>query len=183
MPSKFVWRRTNEVRHSSLREPGSLFESGDEVSRQQRQLETPIYAPGGVFYQVPPLPGPHVADLQPNEMHEDQGSGDAEMSDAAADEYEETPDTSDCMARAHIKRVQQLQRWNKIIPEMLAPYVSLLRETKSLRDMSPARKRKLCNGCTDQTTSEVLCVYFDSTFFFFSLSASCLNAIMPSEQE
>ncbi|PPQ86278.1 hypothetical protein CVT26_004524, partial [Gymnopilus dilepis] len=164
MPSKFTWRRTkdNEIRPSSLREPGSLYENVDELSRRQRQLETPIYAPGGVFYQVPPPPGPHVAGLQANEMREDnQGSADAAMSDTAAHEFEEIPDTSDGIARTQIKRVQQSQRWNSIIPEMLAPYVSLLRETNSLRDMSPARERKLCNGCTDHTISEVLCVYFD----------------------
>ncbi|PPQ72968.1 hypothetical protein CVT26_014513 [Gymnopilus dilepis] len=169
MPSKFVWRRTMGDRSetSSSREPGSLYETDDKLSRQQRQLETPIYAPGGVFYQVPPLPNPPGPGSRTHEQHQsdelhenNEPSSNAMPTDSGLDN-EETPDKLNNTARARVKREQQWQRWNSIIPEMLEPYVSLLRETNSLRDMSLPRERKLCKGCSDQISLEVLCVYFD----------------------
>ena len=166
MPSKFTWRRTNQGQAASSQEPGSLYEDEAHLSRQQRQLETPIYAPGGIFYQVPPLLKPPQANSQNNDMHE--GSGSSAVPANPGVEIEEVSDNSNGITQGQFKREQQWQRWNNIIPEMLEPYVSLLRETSSLRNMSSAHNRKLCTGCANYKSSEVLCVYFDSKSSFSS---------------
>ncbi|KDR66151.1 hypothetical protein GALMADRAFT_44200, partial [Galerina marginata CBS 339.88] len=61
------------------------------------------------------------------------------------------------------KRQKQWQKWSQvIIPMMLGPYVTLLQETQSLRNMSVVRSRVLCDGCDHGSLLEVSSIYFDS---------------------
>ena len=166
MAPKFVWRRTGS-QADAKRTPGSVYEQQDSLTRQQRQMETPIYAPGGVFYQVPPVPlhyhsSQEMAKLDNKEINTD-------LLDAEVPDAERLPTDPDAQSRekvsaaAYRKKEQQSQQWNEnIIPKMLRPYVTLLRETDSLRDMSSVRGRAVCSGCATQTVLEVSCMFFDS---------------------
>ncbi|KAF8868702.1 hypothetical protein CPB84DRAFT_1695554 [Gymnopilus junonius] len=65
-------------------------------------------------------------------------------------------------AQARKKKEQQWRKWSEdVIPGMLEPYVALMRETDSLRDLSAARSRKLCSGCEGYSSLEVSCIYFE----------------------
>ncbi|PPR04745.1 hypothetical protein CVT26_012885, partial [Gymnopilus dilepis] len=169
MPSKFVWRRSTRDQVHVNHEPGSFYEDQDVLSRQQRQLETPIYAPGGVFYQVPPIQLPCQDNFERDVISSRVGSVDADTMDVdpmdvdedIADFPSHTVDETSGSSRAYRKKEEQWHRWTCIIPEMLATYISLLRETRSLRDMSGVRERQRCRGCINHISLNVLCLYFD----------------------
>ena len=165
MPSKFAWRRSATQNASTIGGPGSVHLEQDNLSRQQRQLETPIYAPAGIYYQVPP-----VAVVPPlsSSLHDSYINADSNAADTFSEETSVVPDNeaadkSNGPVRTYKKKEQQFRGWDeKTIPEMLGPYITLLRETNSLRDLSLARNNKICAGCEGVASIEVLCVFFES---------------------
>jgi len=65
------------------------------------------------------------------------------------------------------KKERQWRNWSEeVIPAMLEPYMELLRESDSLRDLSSARRHRGCKGCGNGRSLEVVCVYFESRFLF-----------------
>lgn len=166
MPPRYVWRRsTGKPTAPASQEPGSVHEDHDTLSRQQRQLETHIYAPGGVFYQVQPASSLHMDGPQTAELDNEVIDADFDNTDAGGEKALGLEDGEKTTGFSHTqrKREQQWRRWSeKVIPKMLQPYVSLLRETNSLRDLSSARSQEICGGCTDHSSLEVSCIYFES---------------------
>jgi len=70
---------------------------------------------------------------------------------------------------ANLKRTSKKQRqWRKwsedIIPALLKPYMSLMQETESLRNIGLVRGRKGCSECMDGRLLDVSCIYFNSEF-------------------
>jgi len=86
-------------------------------------------------------------------------------------------------ARA-VKKQKQWRKWSEdVIPALLQPYMTLLRETEGLRDINSKQQVDGCVGCSDGRLLNVTCVYFESrliftfvfTFFFFHLLILCLE--------
>jgi hypothetical protein len=49
------------------------------------------------------------------------------------------------------KKARQWRKWSEdVIPALLEPYLELLRESESLRDVSGARNVEGCKGCQDK---------------------------------
>ncbi|PPR01364.1 hypothetical protein CVT26_015413 [Gymnopilus dilepis] len=151
MAPKLVWRRPIGGQVEAKRTPGSIYEQQDAFTRQQRQMETPIYAPGGVFYQVPPVP---LHKHSSQEMAKLDDEAQTDLLDAGLSDAEELAANADAQNRGNVsaaayrKKERQNQQWNEnIIPMMIRPYVTLLRETDSLRDMSSVRGRAVCSVC------------------------------------
>ncbi|KDR70616.1 hypothetical protein GALMADRAFT_144519 [Galerina marginata CBS 339.88] len=70
-------------------------------------------------------------------------------------------DTDDAAKRAG-KKQRQWRKWSEdIIPQLLKPYMQLLRETSGLRDIEGVREERGCAGCSDGRLLEVTCVYFE----------------------
>lgn len=64
------------------------------------------------------------------------------------------------------KKKRQMAVWMEtVIPAMVQPYLQLLRETGSLRDLTFVRKGVLCSGCVSGRVLEVFCVFFDRVCF------------------
>jgi hypothetical protein len=54
-----------------------------------------------------------------------------------------------------------------VIPSLIEPYVRLLHETDSLRNLGPLQHNlatPACQGCSAGQKLKVSCVYFESTF-------------------
>ena len=63
--------------------------------------------------------------------------------------------------RAH-KKERQWRKWSEdVIPILLKPYLTLMRETQSLRHIEEVRGRRGCTGCTAGRLLEVSCIYFN----------------------
>jgi hypothetical protein len=121
-----------------------------------------LYAPGGPFVQLRD-PGRRRSTLQPEDVFEPLSTEDGEISDV-------TGNLGVC-ERAPSKKEKQWNKWNhEVIPAMLGPYLRLLRETESLRNMSAVRREHLCSGCPGFRNMEISCVYFDSVFSILHLT-------------
>ncbi|KDR74540.1 hypothetical protein GALMADRAFT_141567 [Galerina marginata CBS 339.88] len=143
-------------------------------------LEGRIFGPGGAFHQIPTVPaGVDALDVPDGDEDEVGGSGDEAEGIDAGDEdkgVDVGPVGADAdEAKGPVqnnkkeqdpvqtrKRQKQWTKWSEvIIPKMLGPYVTLLRETKSLRDMTVAKSRVLCKRCIHGGSLEVSTIYFD----------------------
>lgn len=63
------------------------------------------------------------------------------------------------------KRERQWVKWvTEVLPEMLHPYLQLVRETDSFRNLGHIRQPPSCSGCGTHRTLDITCVYFDSEF-------------------
>jgi len=63
--------------------------------------------------------------------------------------------------RAH-KKERQWRKWSEdVIPVLLKPYLTLMRETQSLRNIESVRGKKGCVGCTLGRLLEISCIYFN----------------------
>jgi len=88
-------------------------------------------------------------------VENDMGGSDDDIADEAARE-----------ARA-AKRQKQWRKWSKdVIPALLQPYMTLLRETEGLRDINSKRQVDACVGCSEGQLLNVTCVYFESRLIF-----------------
>jgi len=124
-----------------------------------------VATPGGVFSQV--MPGSshpfhqdkneEVGEVVMFEDCEDNLGSEDEDDLGSEDEKEEEG------VRQVGKKVQQWRKWSEdIIPALLEPYLELLRESESLRDVSGARNIEGCKVCQGKQQLEVVCVYFES---------------------
>ena len=69
-------------------------------------------------------------------------------------------DDGEEIKRAH-KKERQWRKWSEdVIPVLLKPYLTLMRETQSLRHINEVRGRKGCTGCAFGRLLEVSCIYF-----------------------
>jgi hypothetical protein len=106
-----------------------------------------LYAPGGPFTQLLP-------DSQSDVPHE------------PAAPFYFTPIQTPSPTKNSDKKVTQWRRWmNDVIPALLHPYLALLRETSSLRDLQPNVDSCTCGA----RKLKVVCVYFESMVFSFKL--------------
>lgn len=65
--------------------------------------------------------------------------------------------------QAPSKKEKQFMRWDaEVLPALMAPYVKLLRETESLRNMAEVRLRRGCEGCSEGKSLKVSCIFFES---------------------
>jgi hypothetical protein len=65
------------------------------------------------------------------------------------------------------KKARQFQRWEgEILPALMQPYIQLLRETDSLRNMSEVRQLVGCSGCHSGRSLRVACIFFESGSIF-----------------
>ena len=57
----------------------------------------------------------------------------------------------------------QFQRWEgEVLPSLMEPYIQLLAETESLRNMADVRQREGCQGCPLGRELKVACIFFES---------------------
>lgn len=60
------------------------------------------------------------------------------------------------------KKQKQFQRWeNEVLPSLMEPYVKLLHEMDSLRNMAQVRSRRQCTGCGSGRLLNVACIFFE----------------------
>jgi hypothetical protein len=65
------------------------------------------------------------------------------------------------------KKARQFQRWEgEILPALMQPYIQLLRETDSLRNMLEVRQVAGCSGCHAGRSLKVACIFFESMLIF-----------------
>lgn len=88
----------------------------------------------------------------------------------------DTAELSPALEAARLQRVakheRQWRRWSEdIIPALLKPYMTFLRETDSLREQNRASGSQCCTGCAVGRILEVSCIYFNSAF----LLPQCYN--------
>jgi len=115
-----------------------------------------VATPSSVFSQVMP---------QGQALHEagDEAAGEMVMFEESEDELSTEDDDKEEAARQIGKKEWQWRKWSEdVIPALLEPYLELLRESESLRDVSGARNAEGCKGCRDKRQLEVVCVYFES---------------------
>jgi hypothetical protein len=114
-----------------------------------------LYAPGGPFTQptdpITELSVPQNADCSGDNAPEARLEGGVE-------EYGELHSQ---------KKEKQWKTWEtETIPLLLQPYIHLLRETESLRDLSvlQQRLRRSSCGCNNPRPQNVVCIFFESKF-------------------
>jgi hypothetical protein len=115
-----------------------------------------LYAPGGAFSQ-PTDPAVESSALQSNVI-----------SVARADEDQWGLEPSE---QSQLKE-KQWKKWeNETIPLLLQPYIHLLRETASLRNLSGLRQHFHPSSCSciNPHLLNVACIYFESKFCISSL--------------
>jgi len=119
----------------------------------------------GLFSQVLPDSG-HTAPSGDNiSSPTAMVGGDGDKGETGDSDGRTADDNVTKEARA-LKRQRQWRKWSAdIIPALLQPYMSLLRETEGLRDINTKRQGDSCPGCSDGRLLEVTCVYFDSRSF------------------
>ncbi|KIM39165.1 hypothetical protein M413DRAFT_75239, partial [Hebeloma cylindrosporum] len=62
-----------------------------------------------------------------------------------------------------VKKQKQWRKWSEdVIPALLQPYMTLLRETEGLRNINSKRQADGCDGCSEGRLLNVTCVYFDN---------------------
>lgn len=110
-----------------------------------------IYAPGGTLVQ-PLVPRADIPRTR------DQGDTESSISFSPV-----KPGTAE---RSHgQKKARQWEKWaTQIIPALLAPYLSLLRETNSLREPIGQETPSQCQCPTNVRRIQVACIYFERMY-------------------
>jgi hypothetical protein len=159
------WRHPNPVKKKSARTSRSPVKSDlipvDGAPKIRRPYGTPgipvgpeglVYAPGGPYTQ-PVDPG---RDVRRTEFDAAHGS----IADTGSGFY--GVETSAALS----KKAKQWKKWDEeIIPMLIEPYLRLLRETQSLRNLTALQQNSApaCDGCSGGRNLRVSCVYFEST--------------------
>ncbi|KDR70632.1 hypothetical protein GALMADRAFT_144531 [Galerina marginata CBS 339.88] len=167
---------------SHLPVPGDLVHETDWVAPRRPQgvpgagfpVMGRIRGPGGIFYQVPSIGGVPIDVDALDTVDGEEGSGSDtggpgavgdDVIDGLVDDQPEDPAKKEKGQQDPVqtrKRQKQWAKWSTvIIPKMLGPYVTLLQETQSLRDMSVVASRVFCEGCDHGRPLEVSSIYFD----------------------
>lgn len=67
------------------------------------------------------------------------------------------------------KKERQFQRWEgEVLPLLMEPYIQLLAETDSLRNMADVRQGEGCQGCAFGRELKVACIFFESKCLEFT---------------
>lgn len=162
---KKVAKKTSEIEFAST----GLVNASDlqQGRRAYRTSHLPNTLPGarvvtgaGVFSQVMDLDAQYgtVEDYNPFE------EGEFEQPDMNVEGDIIEPGLMEVEARQKAKKKEnQWKAWStQVIPKLLEPYVSLLQQTQSLRDMSEVRNQDACKGCHHGKLKDVVLIFFDS---------------------
>jgi hypothetical protein len=169
MPS--VFRRSSKIQsqapapaQSGLIPVEDLIPSRRPYASKNLRLsfEGRVSTAGGLFSQVLPEEG-YIASRD----HDISPLTDVVGADGVADEEGDldrsTADDDKAREARALKRQRQWRKWSEdVIPGLLQPYMSLLRETEGLRDINTKRQVDGCAGCSRGRLLEVTCVYFES---------------------
>jgi len=128
-----------------------------------------VATPSGVFLQVMPGSSHPFHQDKNEEVGEVVMFEDSEDDLGREDEEEErdlgSEDEEEEGVQQVGKKVRQWRKWSEdIIPALLEPYLELLKESESLRDLSGARNIQGCKGCQGKRQLEIVCVYFESKY-------------------
>lgn len=147
----------------SLPRPGRLYRPGD-LPQQKRayglgklvsDVQGKVYTPAGLFAQG--ADWKRTAPVDPLDVLDSSDDSDD-------DEATGQPGNANSQYQ---KKERQWRRWSEqVIPTLVKPYLSLLRETNSLRDLEKVRSTRGCQGCSDGQMLEVSCVFFNSMPLF-----------------
>jgi len=119
----------------------------------------------GLFSQVLPEEGRAASREDNISSLTDAVGGDA-VADEKGDLDGSTGDDDEVREARALKRQRQWRKWSEdVIPGLLQPYMSLLRETEGLRNINMKRQVNGCAGCSGGRLLEVTCVYFESKRF------------------
>jgi len=129
---------------------------------------TRIVTPAGVFAKVINPVGNstsvgHVPLGEDMEMEIDGDGGVSVMYAGAGEEVAAGGHVEDSeeIRRVH-KKERQWRKWSEdVIPVLLKPYLTLMRETQSLRHIERIRDKRGCTGCIQGRLLEVSCIYFN----------------------
>ena len=125
----------------------------------------------GVFTQVLESSVPHES--QANDSVLDDSLSDVQMlyrNSVSDNEDYSSDDDIESLEKRSNKKMQQWKKWTEvIIPAMLQPYMALMHETNSLRNIENCRKSSFCNGCNNGRMLNVVCVYFNSKLHFWDI--------------
>jgi hypothetical protein len=162
------WHHANPLKKKSARSSQSPQKSDlipvDEAPKIRRPYGTEgipigpeglLYAPGGPYTQ-PVDPGRNVRRTGFN-------TTDHSIVDTGGEFGGVEPST------ALSKKAKQWRKWDEeIIPMLIEPYLRLLRETQSLRNLTALQQNlapPACDGCSSGRSLRVSCVYFESMSF------------------
>jgi len=126
----------------------------------------------GVFSQVI-NPDNKMGAVNEYDVFEDKSEHSAGSEDEESDASAKEAVRQENALRRAIKKEKQWKTWSEqIIPALLKPYVALLRETDSLRELDSARNHRGCSGCSLGRRLEVSCIFFESRLNCCHSSAS-----------
>ena len=129
-----------------------------------------VVTPAGVFSHIIDLDGlsgsvgHQTLGEESDEMQGIEMEGPA-MSYVDVNEPEISPQAPaiDASLKRADKKQRQWRKWSEdIIPALLEPYLTLMRETELLRNIGMVRSQKGCTGCINGRTLDVSCIYFNS---------------------
>ena len=139
-------------------------------------LEGRVSTPAGLFLQM--LSKDMVSAVGGEDVPIPSSLGVEDDMDGSGDETAEVLAAREARA---VKRQKQWRKWSEdVIPALLQPYMTLLRETEGLRDINSRRWLDGCVGCSDGRLLNVTCVYFESRLIFtcvFIVSFSFANIV------
>jgi len=180
---RLLKKRSQRISAPSVEQPGLV--AVDDLPSSRRPygshntvvgLEGRISTSAGVFAQVL---GPEASVYSTQVVERGAGDYKEASEDEDEDEDEDEGMYDDKRAddvqveRRAGKKARQWRNWNeRIIPMLLEPYVELLRESNSLRDLSGVRNSQGCKGCVEGRKLEVVCVYFESMFSIIMMFSS-----------
>ena len=127
-----------------------------------------IATPAGVFSHVIDTSGsvghqPLMDESDGMQGIETREVGIAYVDATSAPELENLASKTDANLKRSSKKQCQWRKWSKdITPVLLKPYMSLMQETESLRNIGMIRGRTGCKGCANGRMLDVSCIYFNS---------------------
>jgi len=180
MPS--VFRRSSKIRsqvpapaQSGLIPVEDLISSRRPYASKNLRLsfEGRVSTAAGLFSQVLPEEGfisSRDDDISPVTV----AVGGDGVADEEGDLDGSTADDNEAREVRAAKRQHQWRKWSEdVIPGLLQPYMSLLRETEGLRDINTRRQANGCAGCSSGRLLEVTCVYFESKIIWINIDLIC----------
>jgi len=134
-----------------------------------------VVTPAGVFSHVIDIDGTSGSVGHQTLVEGDDPMQDVEMGEVAITYVETTTESemlhppleTDANLKRTTKKQRQWRKWSEdIIPALLKPYMSLMRETESLRNINMVRDRRGCAGCMNGRVLDISCIYFNSKSTF-----------------
>lgn len=149
-----LFRTSAAIASSPVRPPGGLIAARDYPRNQHLRnpelvlgAQGKVYTPDGLFIQSG-----------------DPLSRNFEFTvDSDIEEEAVNNESTDYASQHWRKKDRQSQKWaTEVIPMLIEPYVALLRESNSLRNLDNFRNPAHCEGCTNGSNLVVSCIYFNS---------------------